>query len=104
MALSHLHKKPNQQSPRKIVPPTPPKPKKPPRPDCGRLPDGAKFEATYNAREQLWTGSLKIGDWHYQSSMSGIFKFFASLDALYRESLQPEKISQPLLTDQPPKD
>lgn len=61
----------------------------------GRLPDEAKFSATYNAGSQRWHGTLHIrrdgilgGDWLFTNDASGVFKLLEKLDKHYREALK----------------
>lgn len=55
----------------------------------GRLPDGAKFEVTYDAARTQWTGTLTIGEKVFTGSAGGVFKLLNRLDRQYRESLPP---------------
>ena len=58
----------------------------------GRLPDGSRFEVTYDASKEQWAGSLTVptpgGEpATFAGSGSGLFPLLAELDRLYRASL-----------------
>jgi hypothetical protein len=53
----------------------------------GRLPDGAKFDVTYDAARTLWTGTLTIGGQVFTGEATAVFGLLRHLDRRYRESL-----------------
>jgi hypothetical protein len=58
------------------------------KPLPGRLPDGARYEVTYDAASQTWSGTLTVpGRKVFSASASGVFKLLSKLDGLYRASL-----------------
>lgn len=64
----------------------------------GRLPDGARFDVTYNAAKQEWTGLLYLppategeNGKVFEASKSAVFKLLATLDDLYRAWLAEKK-------------
>lgn len=58
-----------------------------------RLPDGARFDVTYDAATQTWSGTLVIGALTLTASKSGVFKLLQELDRQYREAQGQEKSS-----------
>jgi hypothetical protein len=86
---------PHDPSCKHLLPKKPPKPKKE-KPAHGRLPDGAKFSAVYNAAAETWTGTLNIpGCPEFETTHGGLFRWFSRLDALYRAWLvREEKIAE----------
>lgn len=107
-----IAKKRAESSPSPPPPPTPPpspppqpkaqKKRKPPRvvdqrldmemPTHGRLPDGSKFEATYDHTSRRWTGTLTLTSGVVFTEGSGaVMKLLKKLDAKYRESLKGEE-------------
>lgn len=51
-----------------------------------RLPDGAKFDVSYDAGKTQWAGTLTIGDQVFTATAGGVFKLLERLDRQYRES------------------
>jgi hypothetical protein len=66
-----------------------PSPKKRSSHTTGRLPDGSKFEVTYNGNETRWNGTLAIGETVFTDSAGNLFKLLNRLDQQYRGSLRP---------------
>lgn len=56
-----------------------------------RLPDGAKFEVTYDAAQTRLTGTLTIGEKVFTDSAGAVFKLLRKLDRQYRESVPASK-------------
>jgi hypothetical protein len=54
----------------------------------GRLPDGATVHVRYDAGQQLWSGTLKVGDLEFVGSKSGLFALLRGFDAMYRQQAQ----------------
>jgi len=54
-----------------------------------RLPDGARFVATYDASKVQWTGSLTIESTTFERSAPSLNKLLHRLDDEYRASLPP---------------
>jgi len=59
----------------------------------GRLPDGSRFEVSYDAAKQRWSGSLTVtipeGEPStFTGSASGLFPLLTSLDRQYRATLK----------------
>jgi hypothetical protein len=70
-----------------------PRPRKTPHPPMGRLPDASKFEVSYDAAKEQWSGTLTIPSAEgapatFTGSGSGLFPLLASLDKQYRATLQ----------------
>jgi hypothetical protein len=63
--------------------------KKPAVGNRGRLPDGSRFEAVYNAPQTQWVGMLTVGEAVFKGSAGGVFKLLNRLDEQYRKSLPP---------------
>jgi len=66
---------------------------KAPGPQTGRLPDGSRFEVSYDAAKERWTGSLTVTtpegeQTTFSGSGSGLFPLLTSLDRQYRASLK----------------
>lgn len=55
-----------------------------------RLPDGAAFEAHYNADLEQWQGRLTIQGKTFVAVNSAVFKLLRCLDYMYRDSLIPQ--------------
>ena len=53
----------------------------------GRLPDGARFAAVYDATSTRWSGALTIGEATFQCDASSVRKLLSKLDDAYRASL-----------------
>lgn len=66
-----------------------PSQKKPADSNRGRLPDGAKIEAVYDASRTQWVGTLTVGEAVFKGSAGGVFKLLSRLDEQYRKSLPP---------------
>jgi hypothetical protein len=65
---------------------------KTPGPQTGRLPDGSRFEVSYDAAKERWSGTLTVptpgGEpATFTGSGSGLFPLLSSLDKQYRASL-----------------
>jgi len=74
--------------------PVPPAPRTPPheREDNrhatkGRLPDGARFEMSYDAAARTWSGTLTVAGREYSGSARGVFRLLVRLDDLYRAAM-----------------
>ena len=70
------------------------KPTKAPRPQAGRLPDGSRFEVSYDAAKEQWSGILTVptpggASATFRGSGSGLFPLLTSLDRQYRATLPP---------------
>ena len=52
-----------------------------------RLPNGAHLEATYDATEARWTGSLRVGDIVAEADCGGIMTLLSVLDLKLRTKL-----------------
>lgn len=63
--------------------------KKPAGGNQGRLPNGSKFEAVYDASQTTWVGTLTVGEAVFKGSAGGVFKLLSRLDEQYRKSLPP---------------
>ena len=65
------------------------KPKKP-RPPVqlkGRLPDGARFDVTWDGAKGEWCGTLAIpGVAPFTAAASAVFKLLQTLDGMYRNT------------------
>lgn len=72
------------EPPQEPVLPSPPVAKKPKQRGPGRLPDGAKFSMTYNASEEMWTGSLDADGVVAYSEASALFTLCSKLDGKWR--------------------
>jgi hypothetical protein len=62
-------------------------------PQTGRLPDGSRFEVSYDATKELWSGSLSVptpggSPDTFSGSGSGLFRLLSSLDKQYRATLK----------------
>lgn len=62
---------------------------------AGRLPDGAKFEVTYDAAKVKWNGTLTIGDQVFTGSFGALFTLLNRLDQQYRQTLPPPPAAEP---------
>jgi hypothetical protein len=63
-----------------------------PRPRAGRLPDGSRFEVSYDASKERWSGTLTVptpggASATFTGSGSGLFPLLATLDGQYRATL-----------------
>jgi hypothetical protein len=63
------------------------------RPESGRLPDGSRFEVSYDATKERWSGTLTVptdgGEpATFNGSGSGLVRMLSSLDKLYRATLK----------------
>jgi hypothetical protein len=61
-------------------------------PQTGRLPDGSRFEVSYDATKEQWTGTLTVptpggSPDTFSGSGSGLFRLLSSLDRQYRATL-----------------
>ena len=73
------------EPPQEPVKQEPPVAKKKPKPrGPGRLPHGAKFAMTYNASEEVWTGSLEADGVVAYSEASALFTLCSRLDGKWR--------------------
>jgi hypothetical protein len=66
---------------------------KSPGPEGGRLPDGSRFDVSYDAEKQRWSGTLTVPSPDgepatYCGSGSALFPLLTGLDAQYRASLR----------------
>ncbi len=52
-----------------------------------RLPDGARFDVSYSAATQTWSGTLTIGAKAFTAEHSAVFKLLRKLDGLARAEL-----------------
>jgi hypothetical protein len=52
-----------------------------------RLPHGARLEATYDAEEARWTGTLRVGETVVEASCSGVMTLLHVLDEKLRKKL-----------------
>jgi hypothetical protein len=53
-----------------------------------RLPDGSRFEASYDAAEVLWTGTLTIEGVTFTEKRHSVFTLMHQLDVQYRKFLK----------------
>lgn len=61
-----------------------------------RLPDGARFVATYDATQVQWTGSLTIDGMPFERSASSLNKLLHKLDDMYRTAKpEPNVVQDP---------
>jgi len=68
-----------------------PKKEKPPANPSGRLPDGSRFDITWDAAKEQWSGTLAVpGLASFTAAASGVFKLLQVLDGLYRAALAEE--------------
>ncbi|MFO0881814.1 MAG: hypothetical protein U0840_31340, partial [Gemmataceae bacterium] len=68
------------------------KDKAPGSPQTNRLPAGSRFEVTYDATGQQWSGSLTVPTSGgslatFTGSASGVFRLLGDLDKQYRATL-----------------
>ncbi len=68
----------------------------------GRLPDGARFAAVYDAAAVRWTGTLTIDGVTYECAASSVRKLLSKLDVAYRESLLPAVADGPAASAEAP--
>jgi hypothetical protein len=62
-------------------------------PQTGRLPNGSRFEVSYDATKKRWSGSLSVptpggSPATFSGSGSGLFPLLSSLDKQYRATLK----------------
>ena len=63
------------------------------RAEGGRLPDGSRFEVSYDAATERWTGTLTVptpdgAPATFSRSGSGLFRLLIGLDSQYRATLK----------------
>jgi hypothetical protein len=56
-------------------------------PRHGRLPDGARFEVSYDAAWERWSGTLTVGGQTFTGEAPAVFRLLSSLDRQYRKAL-----------------
>ena len=83
-----------QREKRKVDQGQTPRRGKAPRPQPGRLPDGSRFEVSYDAAKEQWSGTLTVptpsgAPATFSGSGSGLFPLLTSLDKQYRATLPP---------------
>jgi len=83
-----------QREKRKVDEEQTPRQGKAPRPQPGRLPDGSRFEVSYDAAKERWSGMLTVptpggAPATFSGSGSGLFPLLTSLDKQYRATLSP---------------
>lgn len=60
-----------------------------------RLPDGARFSATYDAAAVQWTGTLTVEGATYERQGSSLNKLLHKLDDVYRATKNPAPVEAP---------
>jgi hypothetical protein len=62
----------------------------------GRLPDGARFELSFQADPPMWTGKLTVGDQSFEREANGAFLVMHRLDEAFRDWAKKSGVDLPL--------